>query len=208
LLSGCTAASTPAAPSTVVTGTNTEYVTPPAPPPPTATGTYRPEPATSVHPVPYGARPPKGEQVRPCPYIKTGLDQTSGTGVNLADLEGDRVYLTTVLTRYKPVGCRFYFYAPPYEAITDIRPTRFPTAAAAYDAMIRTANAGSEQITERNFVKGLVGICYRTVYFGPDGARDWAFVFAKGKTMVNVLTQRNDTSRNALYIAQAIAAKF
>jgi hypothetical protein len=33
-------------------------------------------------------------------------------------------------------------------------------------------------------------------------------VFAKGSRMVVVYTQRSDTSRNALYIAQAIAHKF
>ncbi|MDT4910575.1 MAG: hypothetical protein QOI69_3816, partial [Pseudonocardiales bacterium] len=36
----------------------------------------------------------------------------------------------------------------------------------------------------------------------------WACVFAKGKVMVLVRTQRKDTSLNALLIAQAIAAKF
>jgi hypothetical protein len=51
-------------------------------------------------------------------------------------------------------------------------------------------------------------VCYRTKYFGPDGAKDWAFVFAKGNHMVIVHTQRKDTSRNAFYLGRAIAAKF
>ena len=51
------------------------------------------------------------------------------------------------------------------------------------------------------------GICFTTKFFGPDGAEDWAFAFAKGRVMVVVYTQRTDTSRNALYLAQAIAAQ-
>jgi hypothetical protein len=126
----------------------------------------------------------------------------------MADLEGDRIYRTTVLTDYRPVGCRFYFYAPPYEAVADIRPRTFSDATDAYNAMILTARTGQSQSTEHGFVKGLVGISFQTRYFGPDGRRDWAFVFAKGKVMVAVYTQRSDTSRSALYIARAIAGKF
>jgi hypothetical protein len=161
-----------------------------------------------VRPLPPGSTAPKGEKDRPCPYIRAGLNVDGGGGVNLADLEGDRVYRTTVLSGYHPVGCRFYFYAPPYEAIADIRPRRFATEVAAHNAMVLTARTGHELITERDFVRGVDGICFRTKFFGEDGARDWAFVFAKGPTMVAVYTQRTDTSRNALYIAKAIAGKF
>jgi hypothetical protein len=175
---------------------------------PSNVDTYRPPPAASVKPLPYGADAHKGEKDHPCPYIKSGLNETSGGGVNLADIEGDRVYRTTLLTRYHPVGCRFYFYAPPYEAVADIRPMRFATRTEAFNAMVRIANAGRAQITEQNFVKGVTGICFKTKFFGPDGANDWAFVFAKGKVMVAVYTQRKDTSRNALYLAKAIAGKF
>ena len=74
--------------------------------------------------------------------------------------------------------------------------------------MVRTANAGTEQIAAKNFVPGVTGVSFRTKYFGADGSRDWAFVFAKGRVMVGVYTQRLDTSQNALYIARAIAGKF
>jgi len=161
-----------------------------------------------VHPLAPGGKPRRGEREKQCPYLRTGLDQDADGGVNMADLEGDRIYRTTVLTRYRPAGCRFYFYAPPYEAVADIRPRTFASPTDAYNAMILTARTGRNQITERNFVKGLVGISFQTRYFGPDGRRDWAFVFAKRKVMVAVYTQRADTSRNAVYIARAIAAKF
>jgi hypothetical protein len=162
----------------------------------------------TVKPLPPGHRTRKGEKDGKCPYIKSGLNETSGGGVNLADIEGDRVYRTTVLTKYKPVGCRFYFYAPPYEAVAEIRPRTFATATEAFNAMILTARTGHELITERNFVAGVTGICFRTRFFGPDHRRDWAFAFAKGRVMVVIYTQRSDTSRNAVYLAKAIAKKF
>jgi len=173
-----------------------------------AAPTFTPEAVATVHPLSPGAKPRPGEKERRCPYLRTGLDQDAGGGVNLADLEGDRIYRTTVLTKYHPAGCRFYFYAPPYEAVADIRPQTFGTAKDAYDAMILTARTGRNLITAKNFVPGLVGISFQTRYFGPDKRRDWAFVFAKGKVMVAVYTQRSDTSRNALYIAKAITKKF
>ena len=74
--------------------------------------------------------------------------------------------------------------------------------------VLHRASRGSAQVVERDFVPGVDGVCFRTKFFGPDGGRDWAFVFAKGRTLVVVRTQRTDTSRNAVYLAQAIAAKF
>jgi hypothetical protein len=202
LAAACTPSAAPAPQDTTrvhtVVGTRT----------PTPSVAFTPEAVATVNPLEPGAEPRTGENERRCPYIRTGLNQDTGRGVNVADLEGDRIYRTTVLTRYRPVGCRFYFYAPPYEAVADIRPHRFPSATAAYNAMVLTARTGRHQITERNFAKGLVGISFQTRYFGPDGRRDWAFVFAKGNVMIAVHTQRSDTSRNAVYIARAIAGRF
>lgn len=202
LVAGCTSSGSPAPQNSTIVRTVTGTRTPdPA-------ASFTPEPATTIRPLPPGARVRAGESERSCPYIRTGLNQGSGGGVNLADLEGDRVYRTTVLTRYRPVGCRFYFYAPPYEAVADIRPRTFATTRDAYNAMVLTADAGSNQIAEKDFVAGLTGVSFQTRYFGPDGRRDWAFVFSKGRIMVGVYTQRADTSRNAVYIARAIAGKF
>lgn len=204
-LAACTSqVGSPSSPAPV---THTSTVTHTRPPP--AIGFQPPRPA-AVRPLPPGARPARGEKDHRCPYIKTGLDQDYSykTGQNLADLEGDRVYRTTVLTTLHPVGCRFYFYAPPYEAIAEIRPYTLSTPTEARDAMILIARTGRELITERDFAHGLTGICFRTKFFHADGARDWAFAFAKGRRMVVVYTQRSDTSRNALYIGRAIAGKF
>ncbi|HEY1487733.1 MAG TPA: hypothetical protein VGF84_16615 [Micromonosporaceae bacterium] len=173
---------------------------------------YRPPPASSVAPYPPSGRPPKGEKARSCPYIKAGLDSEPTSKPNIADLEGDRVGHVTVLPGYHPIGCRFYFsysYGKfAHEAVADILPFRFRSKTAARDAMIRTARRGAEAETYKNFVKGATGIRYRTRFFGPDGRKDWAFVFAKGKVMVVVHTQQTNASLNAQAIAEAIVGKF
>jgi hypothetical protein len=203
-VAGCTSSGSgpSAAPSPTATRTVTETRSS------VAASTYVPPPAATVKPLPPGRAARAGEKDGKCPYIRSGLNEDSGGGTNVADLEGDRVYRTTVLTAFKPAGCRFYFYAPPYEAVADIRPVTFATATQAYNAMVRTAEAGTDPIPERNFVKGVTGICFKTKFFGPDGAKDWAFAFAKGKVLVVIHTQRADTSRNALYLGRAVAAKF
>jgi hypothetical protein len=200
LVSACSSSGKPSPTTATQTVVSTRASTP-AP-------TFTPEPVATVHPLAPGAKPRGGEKARHCPYVRTGLNEEADGGVNMADLEGDRIYRTTRLTRYHPVGCRFYFYAPPYEAVADIRPFTFASAKEAYNAMILTARTGKNPITAKGFVKGLVGISFQTRYFGPDHQRDWAFVFAKGTAMVVVYTQRSDSSRNALYIAKAIAGKF
>jgi hypothetical protein len=203
VLAGCTSeqGAEPTPTERTVTSTVTGTRTPPG-------ADYTPAPATTVKPLNSGAEPRKGEKEALCPYLRTGLNQDPTNKPNVADIEGDRIYRTTILTDLAPVGCRFYFAYSAHEAVADIQPRTFATATAAYTAMIRTSEAGTEQITEKNFSGTLTGICYRTKFFGPDGARDWAFVFAKGKVMVVVHTQRTDSSRNALYLAQAIAARF
>ncbi len=72
---------------------------------------------------------PAGEVEGTCPYISND---------DLADAEGDHVYRTSTLVNLKPVGCRFYFYAGPFEAISDILPATFATPTDAYNAMVAT----------------------------------------------------------------------
>jgi hypothetical protein len=168
-----------------------------------AAPTFKPRPPRTLAPLVPGQRPARGEVEKACPYILSSQDQGPNS---LADLEGDRVYRTTVLTALHPVGCRFYFWAPPYEAIAEIAPRTFTNDLDAHDAMVLTGQAGSEVEGKPNIVAGVDGVLYRTKFFGPDGGRDWACVFAKGKVMVTVRTQRTDTSLNALLIARAIAA--
>jgi hypothetical protein len=204
LLCACTsspdASTSTAAP---ITRTRTTTHTRPAP---SSTSTFTPKPARSVAPLPPSKTPTHGGVERACPYIAaTPADSPKR---NVQDIEGDRVYRTTVLTRLRPVGCRFYFWAPPFEAIADIVPRRFATAVDAYNAMVRTGEAGRQAMGRHNIVPGVDGVLYRTKFFGPDGRSDWACVFASGRTMVIVHTQRNDVALNALLLARAIAGQF
>jgi hypothetical protein len=202
--SGKTPTPTPTTSTRVISSTTTRTVTPGR--------KFHPPRATSVAPFPASGKAPKGEVLRSCPYIKAGLDSEPTSGPNIADLEGDRVGRITVLTRYHPVGCRFYFlYAygnTQHEAVADILPYTFASHTAAYNAMILTARAGRNAQPVPGFVKGLTGIQYQTRFFGPDGDRDWAFVFVKRKIMVVVHTQQNNAQLNAQNIAAAIAKKF
>jgi hypothetical protein len=197
-MASCTFGTKGSPPVTTDTRTVTHTRTPAA--------TFVPAPAQSVAPLPPHAAPAAGEIEKPCPYIASTPAQDAN--VNVADIEGDHVYRTTVLTGTQPVGCRFYFYAGPFEAIADIVPRTFPDARSAHNAMVLTAEAGTQAQGQPNFVPGVDAVLFRTTFFGPDGDQDWACAFAKGTVLVVVHTQRNDTSHNALLLAQAIVGKF
>lgn len=206
LLAGCTKHQPP---TTVTTQnvTQTRVVTETNPP----QQSYTPPPAASVAPLPPHRSPPAGEVEQACPYIKPGLniDGYNDPAPNVAAIEGDRIYRMTVLSGLTPVGCRFYFYAPPYEAVADIAPYTFATANDAHNAMVLLATkTGTDAVGQPNLAPGVQGILFRTQFFGPDNGRDWACAFTKGKIMVVVHTQRNDQSLSALRLAQAIVGKF
>ena len=187
------------------TSTITTTITRPRPTPPTPS-VFTPPPAQSVAPLSPSNHPAAGEVEKACPYVASTPDENPD--VNVADMEGDHVYRTTVLTTLQPVGCRFYFYAPPFEAIADIQPRTFATAQDAYNAMVKTGQAGKNYSGRPKIIPGVDAIVYQTKFFGDDGDQDWACVFAKGKVMVVVHTQQTNISYNAVQIATAIAPKF
>jgi hypothetical protein len=197
LLTGCGSAAPPAPSTSVVTDTVTATL---------SASTFRPPPPTSVAPLPPGSSAPPGEAEQACPYIAATPEQDPQT--NVADIVGSHVYRTTVLTEARPVGCRFYFYAPPYGAVADIEARTFASALEARNAMIRTGEAGQEVIGQPHLAPGVQGVAYRTEFYGPDAARDWACAFAAATILVVVHTQRTDTAAAALYLAQAVAEHF
>lgn len=201
-LSACTPSSHTHTITTTRDSTVTSHVTATT----SAPVTFTPKPATTVAPLPPGQAPAKGEVEKNCPYIASTSQENPD--VNVADIEGSHVLRTTVLTDFKPVGCRFYFYAPPYEAIAEITPRTFPSALDAHNATVLTGQAGAQVQGKQNIVPGVDAVLYRTKFFGPDDGRDWSCVFAKGKIMVIVHTHQTDTSADALFLAQAIAPKF
>jgi hypothetical protein len=195
LLAGCTSASPVVRDTTVVhTVTSTVH----APPPKTA-APFTPAPATTVVGLPPGVAPPRGEREATCPYISTS---------NAAATEGNRIYRTTIITKTHPVGCRFYFWCCDFHATMDIVPQTFATPLEAYNAMVRTGEAGSNVMGVKALVPGVSAVLYQTKFYGPDGATDWACTFAKGKTVVTVHTNQNDVSFNAKQLAALVAPRF
>lgn len=163
--------------------------------------------ANAVAPVPPGP-PPAGERDGHCPYIRTGLNQDPTSLPNVADIEGNRIYRTTILTRTSPVGCRFYFINPPYQATADIQPRRYSSAADARAAVLAIGARGSDATRRAAFVPGLDGVLFRTAFVAADRGRDWAFAFSKGPIVVVVRTEETTSSLNAELLAAAIAPAF
>lgn len=210
LTAGCVSPTRPGPAETTVTSTQT-LTRPPATP--SSSAAPRPAPfrlaAVDVPPRPPGAPLPSGEVDGSCPYIKAGLNiEPESTGNNFADLEGNRVQRVTRLTTLKPAGCRFYFQSD-YHPIGDILPMTYPSAVEAYNAMVVTAEAGTDTQGIPSFVPGVDGISFRTRLNAPDAGQDWAFAFAKGKILVVVRTDQNSSlPANAENIAKAIVDKF
>ena len=165
--------------------------------------------AVDVPPRPPGQPLPAGEADGSCPYIRAGLNvEPDPSGGDFADLEGNRVQRVTLLTALRPVGCRFYFEND-YHPVGDILPVTYPSAVAAHNAMVATAEAGRSGQGVPSFVPGVDGVSFRTAFYAPDAGEDWAFAFAKDKILVVIRTDQNrNLPANAMNIAKAIVAKF
>lgn len=195
-LAGCTAKSSPSSNDTTITQTVTNTRT--------TSGGGKAIALTNVATLPPGQNPPKGEVEKACPYIASTPDENPN--VNVADFEGDHVYRTTVLTGMNPVGCRFYFYAPPYEPVADITTYRFSSAVVANNSLVLTARHDTEAFN-KSIATGVTGVLFRAKLNPEDGGQDWSCGFVKGDVVVIVRTRQN-VSFNAGEIAGAIAAKF
>jgi hypothetical protein len=161
--------------------------------PPTSSTPTRP-PVTTPSTRPRPVREVDGT----CPYISTQ---------ELANRVGSRIGRTTVLTS-TPRGCRFYLPFADFHAVAQITPRAYDSATAAHNGMIHTAEKGAEPIGVPHLAPGTEGILYRTQFYKPDGGRDWACIFRRGRIVVTVKTDQNDTSYNARQIAIAISPKF
>ena len=208
MLVSCTSPSAEPGPSgTTVTSTET-LTRPPPSRPRSVTPHAWPLVAIDVPPRPPDAPLPSGEVDGSCPYLKAGLNiEPDSTGNDFAELEGNRVQRVTRLTSLKPVGCRFYFQND-YHPTGDILPSTYSTAREAYNAMVATAQAGTSVQGVPSFVAGVDGISFQTRLNSPDAGQDWAFAFAKGKTLVVIRTDQINISANAEFIARAIVNKF
>ncbi|MBV9594952.1 MAG: hypothetical protein JO147_14290 [Actinobacteria bacterium] len=196
LASGCSGRVHKVVTTNTVDVTTTQTLTSPAP----VQSSYTPPPATAVAPLGSAHAPmPAGETEGPCPYIANDV---------VANTEGDHVYRSSVITTTTPHGCRFYFYASPFQAIADIVPVTFDSPTAARNAMIATGNAGANVFGAPALAPGVDGVLYQTAFNPQDGMRDWACTFAKGNVMVTVHTQQTNTSQDAKNLALLLIPKF
>jgi hypothetical protein len=172
----------------------------------TRVSSVQPSPSTSTPPPATSAKPkPTPTPHRPvreidgtCPYMATQ---------DLADKVGSRVGRTTVLTS-TPRGCRFYLPFGDFHAVAQITAKTYTDPLTAHNAMVRSAEKGSQPSGIPFLAPGTEGILYRTSFYPPDGDRDWACIFRKDRTVVTVKTDQNDTSFNAKQIAIAVSRKF
>jgi hypothetical protein len=157
---------------------------------PARTTPARTTPATSVRPTPGKVR----EKTGACPYISANDEQIA---------EGKKVGRTTVLSR-SPLGCRFYLAYPDYHAVTQITVRKYPSEISAFNTVARTGGSSAQSTPGI----GDGAVLYRTNFYRPDGNRDWACIFAKGRTVVTVHTDATMSSADARNVAVAIVGKF
>lgn len=201
----CTASSGGAVTTSTVVRTSTA--------PPSTVVPVRPDPfalaLTEATPQPPGTPFPDGVSQGSCPYIKAGLnvEPPGANETNFADLEGSRVQRVAVLSTLQPVGCRFYWFND-YHPTGDILPKTYGSPTEAYNAMVVTAESGTEAAGAPAFVPGVDGVSFRTNFNPADNGQDWAFAFAKGPVLVVIRTDQTKSSENARLIAAALVDKF
>jgi hypothetical protein len=141
------------------------------------------------------SKPAKVREItKACPYVSNNDEQIA---------EGKKVGRSTVLTT-SPVGCRFYLAYPDYHAVAEITAKKYPTELSAFNTVARTGGSSAESTPG----VGDGAVLYRTRFYKPDGNRDWACIFAKGKTVVTVHTDATMSSVDARNVAVAIVGKF
>lgn len=185
LLAACSSRSAPDVPPStrVVTRIETVHSTATAPVPPAL---------AVVPPLTPGAAPPAGQRERACPYL---------AAAQVADTVGSHVYRTTT----DATGCRFFFYAAPYNAVADVMVTTYASASDATTAMTALASVpGRDGRGQDGIGPGVSGVLFRAPLVPADGGRDWACAFTSGARLAVVRTQRTDISQPALDLATAL----
>lgn len=194
LTAGCTASASEPSGDHTITQTVTRIRT--RPPSPPATGPIVAGP-TSAAP---GA----------CPFLDVAT-AASDVGVRMGRVE-------VLSSGGTSVGCRYYAdQDPAYKAsehlpgpgqpVLSITSSRYRSATFAHNAMVRTAEAGTNARTEKLSAQ-VEGISFRTRFQPSDHGRDWAYAFRVGVTLVVVTTIQTDTAFDARAVGADIAGRF
>jgi hypothetical protein len=190
VLAGCTSQSSPApaSPTPVVTQTLT------SPPPSVATTPISTGPVTA--------------KSGSCPFISLSAAM---------NVIGQRLARSTELrSGGATIGCRFYAIQGsalhtsenlpgPNQPDIEITTARYASADAAHNAVVTTAEAGTEfaQVS----ITGTYAAIYRTRFDPTDGSRDWACVFSIGTRLVVIKTADDNESASVVGIAKLVARK-
>jgi hypothetical protein len=135
-----------------------------------------------------------------CPYIDTQA---------AADAEGNRIGAIIILSiKGQAMGCRFRFQYSDRHYILEITSAGYATQTTAHNAMVIASRVDPNAFSEPAIAAGVEAVLYRTTFYAPDGNRDWACAFTKGRTVVTVKTDQTDTSTDALNMAKLIVGKF
>ena len=134
--------------------------------------------------LPPGRRDAAGRDRAGLPVHQGRTGQRADGAPNVADIEGDRIDRRPCSPADKPVGCRFYFPTPRAPARGR---RRHPAVHARHGArrrttrMVRTAEVSAPKPRPRRTSARPGRHPLPHPFFGPDGAQDWAFAFAKGR---------------------------
>jgi hypothetical protein len=137
---------------------------------------------------------PVAEVAGTCPYI---------TNADVQQIEGDRVG-RSVLLNSTPVGCRFFFAYDTNAIVFEITVATYPTATAAFNAMVLSSNGHPELVTDAD-----IGDGGSVAFLAPlQGVNTWQCSFTKGVHLITAHTRQPDPSFNARALARALAPKF
>ena len=136
------------------------------------------------------------EITAPCPYVAPATVQDDG---------GERVGRGTILTTgsvTNPSGCRYYWQYDDSAIIAQITVKQYPTAIAAYNAMVLSAKGHPEVVSDADIGRGAVAIKTEL-----QGSSTWqcTFATASGRT-VTVQTRQKDPSFNVRQLARDMAS--
>jgi hypothetical protein len=162
---------------------------------------------TATRSVASGAVPAAATTVRagPCPFLPISA-AASAVGMRLARSQ-------VLLSGGSPTGCRFYAlqHSPlhlsehlpgPKQPVVAITSSRYRSAYAAREALVRLARGGSNP--QRARAAGAPGVCYQGTFYLPDRGRDWACAFAHRSTVVLVRTVVTSPAFNVIEVARAV----
>jgi hypothetical protein len=119
--------------------------------------------------------------------------------------------------RGRATGCRYYAlqnsplhrseHLPgPHQPVIEITSSRYGSAPAAHDALVRLARRGTNP--QRAALGAGLGACFQQAFYPPDRGRDWACAFAKAKTLVLVRTVVTSPALSVVQVARAVEPKF